>query len=193
MPLHQRTSIPGSPMNSAKGFSLLELCITVAIIAMLAALSTIAYSKWIRSASDAVSMKNMKNIGVGLGTYLTSNANWPQVPETLSNDDEEGYWEWWLKALEPYGIDENAWHTNWDEKERKANMKGQGQPIKMPKYWSSYVPTEFDEGYDTPFKWRTQPWLWERSDFSGKGPNCLFPDQSIGKLKMPPTSPPRKK
>jgi prepilin-type N-terminal cleavage/methylation domain-containing protein len=192
--MHFPPSISARRHRAGKAFTLLELVITVALIAVLCALCVIAYSKYIRKASDVVSKKNLKNLGVGLGNYLVSTGNWPQVPETLgtgAGGEEDEYWEWWCHTLEPYGVGDTAWHCPWDEKERKSKMKENGE-TNLPKYWSSYIPTEFDEGSDTPYRWR-QAWLWERTDFSGDGQNCLMPDGSIIKFKEPPSSPPRKK
>ncbi len=57
-----------SPATS--GFTLVEILVTVAIIATLAGLSTIAIGSGIRSAHRSKCLSNLRQIGVGLELYL---------------------------------------------------------------------------------------------------------------------------
>lgn len=64
-----------------RGFTLLELLVVILIIAVLAALSMLAVSRIRSSANQAVTVANMRQIGVGLISYTSDNGSFPSVSD----------------------------------------------------------------------------------------------------------------
>jgi prepilin-type N-terminal cleavage/methylation domain-containing protein len=159
-----------------RGFTLIEVMVIVAIICVLCFLSFSVYGKIIRRAENAKCVGRMKNIHVALANYVGTNLTWPQLPPSMEEADEEQHWKYWAETMEPYGVPEREWLCPTDDRQRKADYAKEGK--KRDKYEGSYVPTNFEQGADIPYKWR-QPWLIERGDFHGNGMNAIFPDGSI--------------
>ncbi len=164
------------PRLNNRGFTLLEVMVVVAIISVLCVLSFSIYQKLIRRAENAKCVERMKNIHVALATYTGIHQSWPQLPASLDEADEEQHWKFWVETLEPQGVPEREWLCPTDDRQRKADYAKEGK--KRDRYEGTYVPTNFEEGADIPFKWR-QPWLIERGDFHGNGMNVVFPDGSV--------------
>ncbi len=158
---------------NARGYTLIELLVTIAIISVLVAVGAGSYAKFIRIAERGVCIERMKNLHVVLSNYLGSNHEWPQMPEELETADEDQHWAWWQKTLKEYGANgQSDWLCPTDERARKKEGKERAE------HESSYNLTDFDEGSDTPYRWK-QPWVLERSDFHGQGQLCVMPDGSV--------------
>lgn len=168
-------SMAPSRLNN-RAFTLVEIMVTLAIVAVLAGVAMAGYSKWIRHAENAKCLTHMKGIGAALGTYTVDHEGWPQMPEDLGDKEEEEEWKWWIKTMEPYGITQATWLCPTEDKERRRYARKSGE--KRDDYEGTYIPTDFDDGRDTPYKWN-QPWLIERGNWHGKGQNVLLPDGSI--------------
>jgi prepilin-type N-terminal cleavage/methylation domain-containing protein len=178
----------GRRMN-ARGVTLVEVAITVAIIAVLALLVLGGYSKYRSYAENVKCLAQMKDIGVALGNYTVTKQTWPQQPVSLENAEEEQVAEWWIKTMEEWGIAQKTWLCPTDGRYRKDDAARAG--VKRADYELSYWPTDFDEGRDTPYRWK-QPWLIERGDFHGSGQNFLMPDGSLVPFKNPMNQPGKK-
>ncbi len=168
-----------------RAFTLIEVMVVVAIIAVLSFLSVAGYSRYQRRAENAVCIGRMVNIHLALATYVGSNNTFPQLPKNLEESaatDEEQLWEWWSVTMTPYGVPERDWLCPTDDRQRKADVTREGK--KRDKYEGTYMPTNFEEGSDIPYKWR-QPWLVERGDFHGSGQNVIYPDGSVIPFKPP--------
>jgi prepilin-type N-terminal cleavage/methylation domain-containing protein len=166
-----------------KAFTLIEVMVTVAIIAILCAFSVNAYAKFIKQAEGAKCVGRMKNIHTALAAYVGINHGWPQPPEkTLENADEGDVAKWWATTMKEYGVPYKDWLCPTDDRQRKG-----GDQKERDEYEWTYIPTHFDEGEDTPWKWH-QPWLIERGDFHGKGMHVIFPDGVVQPYFMPGTA-----
>ena len=172
------------PRLNNRGITLIEVMVVVAIIAILCLLSFGAYSRYVKRAENAVCVGRMKNIQIALASYVGTYNTWPQLPKPLAegDPDEEQVWEFWAKTMTPFGVPEREWLCPTDDKQRKADYAKEGK--KRDKYEGSYVPTNFEEGQDTPYKWM-QPWLIERGDFHGSGMNAIFRDGSVKPFMAP--------
>ena len=173
-----------------KAFTLVEVMVTVAIIAVLALISVGSYTKYLAYADNAACITRMKDVGTGLANYTLSRGEWPQYPENLDNVDEEKVWEWWITKLEPYGVAPIAWLCPADERMRKQASKKEGTP--REKYEGTYIPTYFDTGPDIPFRWNT-PWLVERGAYHPNGQNILLSNRAVVPFKNPVSKPQRPK
>ena len=178
------------PRARRQAFTLVEIMVTVAIISVLALISVGAYTKYLAYADNAACIMRMKDVGAGLANYTLSRGEWPQCPESLETVEEEKVWEWWINKLEPYGGAPVAWLCPADERMRKQAFKRDGTP--REKYEGTYIPTYFDTGADTPFKWTT-PWLVERGAYHPNGQNILLSNRSIVPFKNPVSRPQRPK
>lgn len=173
-----------------RAFTLVEVMVTVALIAVLALISVISYSKWVAHSENVVCLRRMKDIGVALGNYTVTNDGWPQMPASMENAEEKEFVKWWIEKMKPYGVAQSTWLCPTDDKERKKAAKIAA--IERDEYEATYIPTDFDDGRDTPYKWR-QPWLIERSSYHGNGQNVLMPDGSIRPFLNPMSQVPTKK
>jgi prepilin-type N-terminal cleavage/methylation domain-containing protein len=161
----------------ASGFSLVELMLTFAIVAVLAAGAFAGYGKWIQR-GDAVSCRvNLKNLHAGLLNYINDKHTWPQEPGSDDDSQEmldaEELGDWWYEALKPYGVDRNAWYCPAElrilRKMGDKNMPPDG----------SYVPLMLDYGDYEPYRYPNQPWAIERADFHGDGLLKVMPNGTI--------------
>ncbi len=156
-------------MNS-RGFTLLELLMSIVVIAILAGIGIPSYSSYRRRAEKAVCLSQMRVIHVALDTYLADNRQWPQIPgDIFFSDDESLFWEWWIKALAPYGASQQTWLCPSDKLQRESKDK----------YSGSYMPAKFDSHHFTPYRWAGQPWLMERGKLHPGGAHIMLPDGSI--------------
>lgn len=185
--------VNSSPSSRVRrqAFTLIEVMVTVAIIAVLALISVGAYTKYLAYADNAACIIRMKDVGTGLANYTLSRGEWPQYPESLENAEEEKMWEWWITTLEPYGVAPIAWLCPADERMRKQASKKEGTP--REKYEGTYIPTYFDTGHDTPFLWINQPWLVERGAYHPNGQNILLANRAVVPFKNPVSRPHRPK
>lgn len=172
------------------GFTLLELMLVIALVAVLALLTWKGYGRYLPKAEAAVCTKKMVNFGVALQNYVSDKQTWPQ--EDVLNDpsgnppDEDVLWDWWYKQMKEYGIGHDDWYCPTDlramEKEKQAD-KASGEEedesnseLKNP----SYIPSKFDYGFYKPFDSTYQPWLVERTGHAD-GMNKLMPDGTVQK------------
>jgi len=153
------------------GFTVLEILVSVAILAILVTLAAISYEPLIARAHGARCLANMRTVHVGLANYLHDNARWPQQPETAGDEAVDD--EWWIKELQPVGVAPRSWLcpaiSRMGQKESWGN---DGPKI-------HYMPSDFDSHMFSPYRYANQPWLIEIASVHSDGPNVAFPDGSI--------------
>lgn len=172
------TSQPRAFRAFARGFSLVELLLTIAIIAILVALVfDFSRERVLAKVERRNCEANLRALYQAFGTYITDYGHWPQIPDHVLESSESNYWKWWMETLpeDKYGINEKHWLCPTDARHRKANMK----PEERDEFEGSYGPTHFDDGPRTPWEWPRQPWFIERSDFHGEGMLMMLPDGTI--------------
>jgi prepilin-type N-terminal cleavage/methylation domain-containing protein len=153
--------------RSRSGFTLLELLVAIAIVAMLAALIIPNYQGIVLKAQEAVCKSHMRAIHVALANYLQDHQDiWPQGPYPR---DKVAWETFWLATLKPYDISENTWQCP-SLKRLLGDEDG---------YRLHYAPSMFDPTPGIARRWSTQPWLIERFGIHGQGPLICFPDGSI--------------
>jgi len=82
-----------SNQNTRPGFSLVELLVVIAIIGILAALLLPALSQAKHRAQQIYCVNNLRQIGVGLQTFLANNHGYP-VKWATTNESIPGYRAW---------------------------------------------------------------------------------------------------
>lgn len=153
-----------------RAYTLVEILVTMVIIAVLAAIAVPSYRAQRRSAEKAVCISQMRVIHVALDNFMLDKHHWPQIPDKYFYvDDEADFWKWWILTLEPYGAGENVWLCPSDKLQRES----------ADEYNGSYMPAKFDAHNSTPYRWAGQPWLVERGKLHKQGAHIMFPDGSI--------------
>ena len=91
--------------KTSRGFTILELLISVSIMAVLAAM-VLALSDTIRrKAEQAACVGNMRSLFAALSAYNTDNGHFPQAP---NSSDEQVFWDFWFETFEEeYDIPKN--------------------------------------------------------------------------------------
>ena len=162
--------MPEGRNKNCGGFTILELLISVSIIAVLAAMILALSDTIRRRAEQAACVGNMRSLFAALSAYNTDNGHFPQAPE---NNDEQAFWDFWFETFEEeYDIPKKTWicptYRRMNPGVEEENMKG------------TYVPTRFSKSSAlAAYRWPNQPWLVEVGDHHGKGMLVLFPDGSV--------------
>jgi len=157
------------PTRFTSAFTLIELLLTIVVIAILGAVAIPGYKTYIRKAEKAVCLSQMRVIHVALDSHILDKNYWPQMPDEFFYGDETEYWKWWMLTLEDYGAGETFWLCPSDKVRRESKDE----------YNGSYMPAKFDAHHFTPYRWVGQPWLIERGNFHKKGAHIMLPDGSI--------------
>ncbi len=114
---------------------------------------------------------NLRNLFVALDAVTRDQGHWPQCPYELGDPQFD---TWWLRELSHYNLARASWECPTFQR-----LQERGEAEKRDEKSIDYVPTKFDDGARTPYKWATQPWAVEVGDFHGDGNLILFPDGSI--------------
>jgi prepilin-type N-terminal cleavage/methylation domain-containing protein len=175
-----RASIaPARQRLPASGFTLLELLLVIAIIAVLASLVVPALGYFKRRAQDAQCMANLRTLHAALSAYMTDHAQvWPQDPDLGKAPNGSPQAKWWYETLKPYGPTRRTWlcpshSTEWANELDEQN------------YDFSYIPTNFNPDPNAAYQYQ-QPWVIEFGGYhDGNQANQVMPDGSIRKQENP--------
>lgn len=177
------------PTLRRRGFSLLELMIVIAIVAVLSLLAWKGYGRYVNRAESVACTKKMINMGVALANYVADKQEWPQ--EDVLNDkdgnppEEDKLWEWWFNEMKDYGMGKDDWFCPADlrvkKKEREMDeAEGKDEPGKGALKDPTYIPGKFGPGLYAPYNSANQPWAIERWSHDD-GMNKLMPNGTIQK------------
>ena len=161
-----------------RGFSLVELLLTIALVAVLVVMTFTGYGIYAKKGENKQCFEKLRNHGVAFGNYLGDKHTWPQEPEGENGKPvpAKQLWEWWFKEMEPYGITEDYWFCPAELREMKK-LEKEGK-LEEDEISPSYIPAKIPYGTSAPFDYVNQPWMWERQDFHGDGINKLMPGGS---------------
>jgi len=103
-------------LSSKRGFTLIELMVVIAIIAMLGAMALPQFNSMIERSRSAACMGNLKNLGAAVGSYAVENEsklpfiNNPARPVYTDDEDlpEDVQPQTMLEAFEAYGVTESS-------------------------------------------------------------------------------------
>lgn len=171
----ERTGIDRGLCRTDRAFTLIELMISIGIIAVLATMILVGWPRIIAKSEAAHCMGNLRSLQVSLNSYVQDIGHWPQVPPEIdvsASANDAPYEDWWLEELKDFGGTEEVWQCPTIKR-----MVMSKNPDGRPKI--SYTPTPFDEQAFTPYRWAKQPWLIEIGNMHGHGAFICFPDGSI--------------
>ena len=151
------------------GFTLLELLLAIAVIAVLVSTMFTLTNGLRRRAESAACMANMKSLFTGLATYTAEYKHWPQPPKD-SLGGEEDFWKFWLSILDEYDVPKKTWICP-----THARLTPPDQEFEQ----ASYLPAWFDASSPRQPYLDGTPWLMETGNNHGRGPLVLYPDASI--------------
>lgn len=164
-----------SKRSAIQALSLLEVLVVAAIVLLLATLLVPISDVFKKRAEKVKCISHMRTLHSSFVAYVGDKGSWPQLPvENGDNWDESDFYQFWIESLEPYGAAADTWLCPSD----KVYLELKQSEIEKGRFFGTYVPTNFDVGAGTPFRWN-QPWLLERGDFHGKGAHMLMPDGSV--------------
>ncbi len=145
----------------------------VIIIGILAVMIFESYQSFVDRAARVRCAANLRNLHVALAAYTLDQGHWPQCPYEIGDTQFDS---WWMREMSRYGLS----RTNWECPTLLRRQKeGVADSEKADKKQMHYIPTPFDDGARTPYKWPSQPWAVEIGDFHGDGNLILFPDGTI--------------
>ncbi|MEM9283946.1 MAG: hypothetical protein AAGA96_19160 [Verrucomicrobiota bacterium] len=163
-----------------QGATLLEILVVVGIVGLLLTVTIPSYEAFQARARKAKCISHLRLIHAGFVGHLTDKGYWPQMEEGKVDFTEEEFFGFWVDALEPYGVNEEAWICPSDRRQERLLTAREGIDEPM----GSYVISRFDDKPQTPFRWN-QPWALERGNFHGKGSHMLLPDGSVSDSQNP--------
>ncbi len=105
----QRSGRSNMRRRNRDGFTLIELLVVIAILGLLAALLLPAISKSKRKAQQIQCVTNLRQLGVGLQTFLADNRSYPLFFENTNGDN-------WISQLEHEGLGVKQPATNFYQK-----------------------------------------------------------------------------
>jgi prepilin-type N-terminal cleavage/methylation domain-containing protein len=183
-----RGVVEGSRGQSQGGFTLLELCITIVIIGILATVLIAALSVMRERSQRVQCMSNLRNLYAGAELFVQQNGSWPQVsmPDDESDSADQQYAKAWIDALAPFGPTQKTWVCPTMQEFLKNPDLTKPENVRI-----DYLATAFDDKPTTPHEWPRQPWFGEVGNMHGNGNLIIFTDGSISDLKtlMPSPSP----
>jgi prepilin-type N-terminal cleavage/methylation domain-containing protein len=183
---------PLSPSRRRPGFTLLELMLSIALVAALTLMAWRGYGIYVQRADSAACIGKMRNFHAALLNYVTEKQTWPD--ESILEKDgrkptENQLWDWWYTTMKDYGVGEEDWYCPADLRKRAKNPKdakpGEDDAdelgFKPTLKDQSYIPAKFSYGPTKPYEYN-QPWLTERQDFhNGEGMNKVMFNGSVRK------------
>lgn len=94
-----------APQRYSRGFTLVELLITICIIAILASLTAVGAKRWIEGSRSSKCVANLRNLGVVLQTFAGENNG--QFPQTgtrvdIGEVDSQTGKPSWIEQLDAY-------------------------------------------------------------------------------------------
>jgi prepilin-type N-terminal cleavage/methylation domain-containing protein len=158
-----------------RAFSLLELCIVIVVVGILAVLLIPVLGKMQARAQRAQCMANLRSLYAATELYIQQNGSWPQIPLSDESDAAELiHAKTWIAALAPFGPTQKTWIC-------PTIQSGMGNPdLNKPENMRiDYGMTTFDDKPTTPHQWPRQPWFAEVGDVHGNGNLMIFTDGSI--------------
>jgi len=76
-------TVPGGPVKNRGGFTLIEVMVVIAVIAMLAALVAPNVFQHVGAANDATARSQIELLGAGLDSYRLDNGRYPTTDQGL--------------------------------------------------------------------------------------------------------------
>lgn len=156
--------------NHHLGYTLVEMMVSMAIMATLAGIMTISYGAFRERAEKVACMGNLKTLHNAFATHVEDVGYWPQVSEDVN--DAFKYYDTIIEAVTPYGGERLAWMCPTEARIGLVSTSRED-------FMGSYAPTMYDTVAGRPYEWQSQPWLIERVDNHGTGQLFVLPDSSI--------------
>lgn len=162
--------------KSLGAFTLVELLVVVAIMAVLSALILPNVSSVISRAEGVVCTSKLRNLCVVFSGAMVDGTGWPQVPKEIEINSLNEQ-RWWLDySSNVLGMTAKDWQC--PTITRNLRSRTNSSEIQL----ISYLPTLFDANPNTPRNWPRMPWFTETQNVHGHGNLCVRADGSVSPI-----------
>ena len=156
---------------------MLELSVTIAVIAILAVFTLAGVSKFRARAQRVRCAANLRSLSVATNLYIEQNGTWPQIRPD-KDADPALFAQAWIDALAPFGATRETWICPTIQNLLNNPDYSTAQTARI-----DYMATPFDDKPTSPREWASQPWFIERGNVHGSGNLMIFTDGSVRDLK----------
>jgi prepilin-type N-terminal cleavage/methylation domain-containing protein len=161
-------------LKALRGFTLVELSVVVAILAILSALFIPNIGSLVNRAEKVVCSSKLKNLWTVFSVRVADGGGWPQLPTDVKIGSLAEQ-QWWITSSASMGLTTNDWKCPSITRALKSPKNSHQQQT----FLINYLPTIFDARPSTPGKWGRMPWFTEISDIHGGGSLSVRADGSV--------------
>ena len=165
--------------GASGAFTILELLVVFAILAILAGLILPNFESILNRAQSVVCTGRLRNLWTAFSIQLNDGKGWPQIPAgtEIGSISEQ---QWWLDTTSnSMGLTRMDWNCP-----TILRMAGSASNTQST-YLISYLPTLFDSNPITPARWPQMPWFTESIGFHGSGNLSVRADGSVSPMTTP--------
>lgn len=162
------------PSYGPRGFTLLELIVVIAIMAILVSLFLPNIGSLVNRAEKVVCTAKLKNLWSAFSARVDDGNGWPQLPSDVKIGSLAEQ-QWWITySSNNMGLTAKDWKCPSISRALKKSTNASQQTFLI-----NYLPTIFDARPITPKKWNRMPWFTEISDIHGGGNLSIRADGSV--------------
>ena len=166
---HKNPSILAGFRRGRHAFTLLELTVSMLVVAILFLLTYPVVNQVQRRVEKTRCIANLRSLHVATNSYIQDHHQWPQI--AVPQGDQSAVATAWIEALKPYGLGPVNWICPTIQKNAGGPNYNDPQNVRV-----DYTAFPYGRSPQDPFRYSTQPWFIEGADVHGNGNLLVFPD-----------------